>query len=172
MKDFSKPTSFSSDPPLSTRTLPGTLLLTPLRLLLPRSRHLRGTTTKQMKGHAIFYLTTFSFLEIRGFLLPQNRLIITRNAYSTCTTVAATAATCPSSPSNSFIGSTLTDMQLAFEAVGKFFDRIEGVQFEQTSGGVNNVRSSGSTRVTTHSVDIQAYAQKTQNYRSGCTSAS
>jgi hypothetical protein len=96
-----------------------------------------------MKAHAIFYLTTFSFLEIYGFLLPQNRLVITRNAYSICTTVAATAATCPSSPSNSFIGSALTDIQLAFEAVGNFFDRIEGVQFEQTSGGVNNVRSSG-----------------------------
>jgi hypothetical protein len=37
------------------------------------------------------------------------------------------------------VGSKLTDMELALEALGKFFDNTDGLQVTPTSGGVNNI---------------------------------
>ena len=37
------------------------------------------------------------------------------------------------------VGSKLTDMELALEALGKFFDGTDGMQITPTSGGVNNI---------------------------------
>lgn len=39
----------------------------------------------------------------------------------------------------SFVGSKLNDMDIAKEALTKFYDDIEGIELEPTSGGVNNI---------------------------------
>lgn len=37
------------------------------------------------------------------------------------------------------VGSKLTDMELALEALGKFFDKTDDMKITPTSGGVNNI---------------------------------
>jgi len=45
----------------------------------------------------------------------------------------------PSTGNVGAVGSKLTDMELALEALGKFFDKTDDVQITPTSGGVNNI---------------------------------
>jgi len=92
-----------------------------------------------MKAVGTLLVALMVNLGVQGFLLPQTRLVV-RPSSTTSSALAAAAATTTTSSSDSFVGSTLTDMQLAYEAAAKFFDSTEGVEFKQTGGGVNNVR--------------------------------
>ena len=53
----------------------------------------------------------------------------------------STTTTSASSTSNTIggVGSKLTDIDLAKEALSKFYDDIDGIHLEPTSGGVNNI---------------------------------
>ncbi len=75
-----------------------------------------------------------------AFLVPQPRVVVAAaSAPSSTSKLVGHAAAAPAStPTTSFVGSTLTDMDLAHEAAAKFFNEVDGIQFKQTSGGVNN----------------------------------
>jgi len=108
---------------------------------------------------------------VQGFLLPQTRLDV-RPSSITSSALAAAAATTTTSSSDSFVGSKLTDMQLAYEAAAKFFDSTEGVEFKQTSGGVNNVRQRRKDRYTDGAIQALNTRHYTHNFiRSACTCA-
>jgi len=99
-----------------------------------------------MKAVRTLFMALMASVGAQGFLIPQTRLIVPpklQHSSSTSSELAAAAATTTTSSSDSFVGSTLTDMQLAYEAAAKFFDSTEGIEFKQTSGGVNNVRHTG-----------------------------
>lgn len=93
-----------------------------------------------MKAFRTLCIAVLASVGVQGFLIPQTCHVHSTHSTRTSSAMAAAAATTTTSSSDSFVGSTLTDMQLAYEAAAKFFDSTEGIEFKQTSGGVNNVR--------------------------------
>lgn len=114
------------------------------------------------------FIVLVASVGVQGFLPPQTRLVVRPSCSSSPKMLAAAVATTTTSSSDSFIGSTLTDMQLAYEAADKFFDSTEGVEFKQTSGGVNNVRRGVRSNKPMEEI-MPALTCTTHYFRLGCT---
>lgn len=90
-----------------------------------------------MIGIKILALFTL-IASVKAFTIqPSHKSSISSRNMSSSTTTTTSDSTTTKSVGG--VGSKLTDIELAKEALSKFYDNIDGIELKPTSGGVNNI---------------------------------